>query len=75
MKSIVNVSAIGFILQEGDAATSFGQQIPSDRLLDRISKEAAKRDWHLLANKLGFTAANIRTFEKKNSTDKTQQVI
>ncbi|XP_074648835.1 uncharacterized protein LOC141904183 isoform X2 [Tubulanus polymorphus] len=41
----------------------FSRQIPTDYKLNEIAGKIYRRDWYLVANKLGFTSTDINEFE------------
>ena len=61
-------------LQEAESVETVAHQIPTDSVLQQVANKIARRDWHLVANKLGYTSDNIKTFEKENSGNPVNQV-
>ena len=54
------------------AEPSISRQVPTDGVLKQIANKINKRDWHMLANKLGFTSPEISNYERKSSSKKEQ---
>ena len=62
------------LFQDPTSPSSISMQIPTDGMLRQIAEKATRRDWHMLANRLGFTAEDIASFEERNPQDGTEQV-
>ena len=63
------------IANQQDNQPDISSQVPTDGLLRRVAAKISKDDWHLLANKLGFTASAIDEFEKNDARTPEDKVI
>lgn len=55
-----------------EPAPSISRQIPTDNILKEISEKIYKRDWQLVANRLGLTGADISEITRRTSNKKDQ---
>ncbi|BFZ02870.1 hypothetical protein BsWGS_05908 [Bradybaena similaris] len=77
MRQQVHSSLPEFSSQAGfyNTPTPYAAQIPSDVILKEIAEKIHRKDWDLVANRLGFFADDIERFRKNNPDNTHQQVL
>ena len=63
------------LIQGGPSPTAISRQIPTDGKLKAISHKIHKRDWQLVANKLGLTSHDIQQVINTVGNDSYGQVL
>ena len=56
------------------AESPFESQVPSDAILKEVAEKIHRKDWDMVANRLGFFADDIDTFRANNPNSTFKQV-